>query len=39
MEGAHWADRVTAERIINEAIQRAKDHGMTTNRWPMPHGH
>lgn len=37
--GAHWADRMTAERIINEAVQRAKDNGVTTHRWPMPREH
>ncbi|SEW32758.1 inorganic pyrophosphatase [Austwickia chelonae] len=37
VEGAHWADRLTAERIIREAIDRASEHGMTTHRWPLPH--
>ncbi|MDO5740475.1 MAG: inorganic diphosphatase [Ornithinimicrobium sp.] len=36
VEGAHWAGREDAERIYHEAIQRAKDAGLTTARWPMP---
>ena len=40
VEGAHWAGREEAERVYHEAIQRAKDAGLTTARWPMPHqGH
>lgn len=39
VEGAHWADRETAERVIREAIDRAKTNGVTTHRWQMPHGH
>lgn len=37
VEGAHWADRANAERIIREAIDRATEAGVTTHRWPMPH--
>jgi inorganic pyrophosphatase len=36
VEGAHWAGREDAERCVNEAIQRARDAGMTTARWRMP---
>src|SRR5690349_8468847 len=36
VEGAHWAGREEAERVVREAIQRAKDAGMTTARWRMP---
>ena len=40
VEGAHWAGREEAERVYHEAVQRAKDAGVTTARWPMPHqGH
>lgn len=39
VEGAHWAARDQAERIITEAIERAKDAGATTLRWPKPHNH
>lgn len=39
VEGAHWADRATAERVIVEAIDRAKEQGVTTNRWISPHAH
>jgi inorganic pyrophosphatase len=38
VEGAHWAGREDAERCVREAIQRAKDAGMTTARWTLP-GH
>ena len=37
VEGAHWVGRVEAEQCVNEAIQRAKDAGMSTARWFMPH--
>ncbi len=37
VEGAHWADREHAEKIIQEAIDRATAEGVTTHRWPMPH--
>ena len=40
VEGAHWGGRAEAEKIVLEAIQRAKDAGMTTARWPGPNpGH
>ena len=38
VEGAHWGGRVEAEKVILEAIQRAKDAGLSTARWPGP-GH
>jgi inorganic pyrophosphatase len=38
VEGAHWAGRAEAEQCVREAIQRAKDAGMTTARWTLP-GH
>jgi inorganic pyrophosphatase len=36
VEGAHWAGREEAERVVREAIERAKEAGMTTARWRMP---
>ena len=36
VEGAHWAGREEAERVVREAIARAKEAGMTTARWRMP---
>ncbi len=39
VEGAHWANRENAERIIQEAIDRATAAGMTTHRWPSPNNH
>ena len=39
VEGAHWAGRETANRVILEAIQRATDNNVTTSRWPRPHQH
>jgi inorganic pyrophosphatase len=40
VEGAHWGGRAEAEKIVAEAVQRAKDAGMTTARWPGPNpGH
>ena len=36
VEGAHWAGRADAERVIKEAIQRATDAGMSTARWKAP---
>jgi len=37
VEGAHWGGRVEAEKVIQEAIQRAKDAGLSTARWSPPH--
>ena len=37
-EGSHWVGADEAERVITEALQRAKDEGVTTARWAMP-GH
>ena len=34
VEGAHWAGRDEAEEEIQNSLQRAKDAGMTTARWP-----
>ena len=36
VEGAHWGGRVEAEEEIQNSLQRAKDAGMTTARWPGP---
>jgi inorganic pyrophosphatase len=36
VEGAHWAGRTDAERVVNEAIERAKAAGVSTARWRMP---
>ncbi|GAB3110466.1 inorganic diphosphatase [Janibacter alkaliphilus] len=38
VEGAHWAGRRDAERVVEEALKRASDAGMTTARWKMPYG-
>ncbi len=35
VEGAHWTGRHEAEETVLEAIERAKDAGMTTARWSM----
>jgi inorganic pyrophosphatase len=37
VEGAHWGGRIEAEKVIQEAIQRAKDAGLSTARWTPPH--
>ena len=39
VEGAHWAGREHANRVILEAIDRAKENNVTTSRWPRPHQH
>ena len=39
VEGAHWAGREDAERCVTEAIERAREAGMTTARWRMPAAH
>jgi inorganic pyrophosphatase len=36
VEGAHWADRDEAIVCYQQAVQRAKDAGLSTARWPMP---
>ena len=36
VEGAHWAGPEEAQRVYQEAVQRAKDAGLSTARWPMP---
>jgi inorganic pyrophosphatase len=38
VEGAHWGGREEAETVIQEAIARAVEAGMTTARWSGP-GH
>ncbi|MBC7308883.1 MAG: inorganic diphosphatase [Actinomycetales bacterium] len=38
VEGAHWAGREEAEEVVLEAIERAKQAGVSTARWGMP-GH
>jgi len=38
VEGAHWGGREEAETVIQEAIARATEAGMTTARWSGP-GH
>lgn len=35
-EGCEWAGREEAERIVQEAIDRAKTEGVSTERWAMP---
>ncbi len=36
VEGAHWAGRAEAEACINDAVARAREHGVSTVRWRMP---
>jgi inorganic pyrophosphatase len=36
VEGAHWGGRVEADKVIQEAIARAKAAGLTTARWTGP---
>jgi inorganic pyrophosphatase len=36
VEGAHWAGRADAERVVDEAIARARAAGVSTARWGMP---
>ena len=36
VEGMHWAGRVRAEEVVNEAIARAADAGLSTARWRLP---
>ena len=36
VEGAHWAGPEEAQRVYEEAVQRAKDACLSTARWPMP---
>ena len=36
VEGAHWVGREEAEKVVHEAIARAKSAGMSTARWTMP---
>jgi inorganic pyrophosphatase len=38
-EGSHWAGREDAEKIIGEALQRAKDENVDTARWVSPNKH
>ncbi|KNX36149.1 inorganic diphosphatase [Luteipulveratus halotolerans] len=37
-EGSHWVGVDQADKVITDALQRAKDEGVTTARWAMP-GH
>lgn len=39
VEAADWGDVAAAEKIIGEAIERAREQGLTTARWAMPGGH
>ena len=39
VEGSDWAGREVAERIVTEALDRAKEQGTSTARWAMPEGH
>jgi inorganic pyrophosphatase len=39
VEGAHWVGRAEAEQCVTEALERAKDAGMTTARWTLPNQH
>lgn len=35
-EGSHWVGHEEADKIVAEAVQRAKDQGHSTARWAMP---
>lgn len=35
-EGSHWVGVDKADTVIEDALKRAKDAGMTTARWAMP---
>lgn len=37
-EGSHWVGVDEADQVVEDALQRAKDNGITTARWAMP-GH
>ena len=37
VEGAHWTGREEAEAEIRRSVERAREAGMTTARWPGPH--
>ncbi|MEO5745039.1 MAG: inorganic diphosphatase [Terracoccus sp.] len=39
VEASDWADRAAAEKVIGEALVRAKEQGLSTARWAMPDGH
>jgi inorganic pyrophosphatase len=39
VEGAHWAGREGAEQCVREAVERAREAGLTTARWRMPDTH
>jgi inorganic pyrophosphatase len=39
VEGSDWAGREEAERIVGEALDRAKEQGLSTARWAPPAGH
>ena len=39
VEGSDWGNREAAEKIITEALDRAKEQGVSTARWAMPQGH
>lgn len=36
VDSSRWFGRVVAERVILEAVERAKSAGLTTARWRMP---
>jgi inorganic pyrophosphatase len=38
-EGSHWVGRDEAEKIIADALQRAKDQNVDTARWVSPSQH
>ena len=38
-EGSHWAGREDAEKIVGDALQRAKDQNVDTARWVSPNHH
>ncbi|MEO7130873.1 MAG: inorganic diphosphatase [Dermatophilaceae bacterium] len=39
VEASTWGDRTAAEKIVGEALARAKEAGLSTARWPAPSAH
>jgi inorganic pyrophosphatase len=39
VDASDWGGREEAEKLVAEAVDRAKEQGVSTARWAMPHGH
>jgi inorganic pyrophosphatase len=39
VEGSDWGGREDAEKLVGEALDRAREQGVSTARWAMPEGH